>query len=118
MRTIAIVGMLFLPLLAQAEKTDLEMTGQQGVHVFMAVSKPWAEDQAFIERTVRGICSGKRICISHIWDKKSGAPKAFPLTDKQVKDELATFQMNKNTGREELLWNCKIFQKAPKNSCF
>lgn len=118
MRSFVVGAMLLAPLFAHAEKTDLETTGQQGVHVFMAVSKPWADDQAFLERTVRGICAGKQICISHIWDKQSGAPKSLPFTDKQVNEELATFQLNKNTKKEQLLLNCKKFPQAPKETCF
>lgn len=102
---------------AYAEKTDLTMTGQQGDYYFFAVSKPWAQNKEYLEQVVKGICTGKTFCFSHVWDKKDGAPKTMPLTDNQSSEMLAMYRMNKNTGLSELYFNCKKFQGIPKAQC-
>lgn len=107
----------FLSAAAYAEKTDLSMTGQQGDYYFFAVSKPWAQKKDYIEQVVKGVCVGKTFCFAHIWDKKDGAPKSMPLTDKQSADMLAMYRMNKNTGLSELYFNCKKFKENPKTQC-
>ena len=116
-------GYLFLALaliagISQAEQTDLKLTGQQGVHYFFTVSSPWANDPKYIKNVLMNFCYDKEICITHIWNKKDANPKKLPFSDKEVELELATFQHNKNTGRNELLWNCKKFPGEKLTNCF
>lgn|SRR5690606_23840307 len=103
---------------SQAEQTDLKLSGQQGVHYFFTLSSPWVDDPKYIENVFRNFCSNKTICITHIWKNGEASPKALPFTDKEVDLELATFQHNKNTGRSELLWNCKRFKGKELKNCF
>lgn len=103
---------------AHAEKTDLQLTGTQGVHMFFTVSSPWSENQKYLEGVLRGACYGKPVCFSHVWKKGDAAPRKFPLSDKAVATELATFQQNKHTGLNKLLWSCKRFHVTDKTKCF
>ena len=103
---------------AYAEKTDLKLTGQQGVHYFFTLSSPWVDDPIYIESVFRNFCSSKAICITHMWKTGEAKPAGFPLSDKEVARELATLQHNANTGRNELLWNCKRFKGKTLKNCF
>ena len=103
---------------ASTSKTDLQLIGQQGVHYFFTLSKPWIEDQRYVGDTLTSFCSTKDVCIAHIWEKGQAAPTKFPLSDKEVSLEAATLQFNKNTKRSNLLWSCKKFPSAGKDQCF
>lgn len=117
-KLLCIIFLLTLTPTALAEKTDLKLSGQQGVHYFFTVSAPWSSNPVYIENVFRSFCSDKRVCITHIWQSNEASPKKLPLSDKEVSSELATFQSNKNTGRSELLWNCKRFKGKNLNNCF
>lgn len=117
MRTALLTASLMVCGVAQAEKTDLVMTGQQGDYYFFEVSKPWSGDKAYLENVVRGICQTKVFCFAHVWDKKTGAATKLPFTDKQSSEMLAMYRMNKHTKLSELYFNCKKFPDTPKDRC-
>ncbi|RYE42612.1 MAG: hypothetical protein EOP24_31835 [Hyphomicrobiales bacterium] len=103
---------------ANSQTADLKVTGRQGFQVFLTVSEPWSMDPAYLERALRWACTGSDACVSHIWKTGDAAPKSLPLTEKAVETELATLQLNKKTGRDELLWNCKRVVVRDKSRCF
>lgn len=113
-----ITVLMILSGIAHAEKTDLKLTGQQGVHYFFTLSSPWADNPEYIEKVFNSFCSDKEICITHIWKKGEVAPRKLPFTDKEVELELATLQHNKHSGKNELLWNCKRFKTKKLKNCF
>ena len=103
---------------ALAEKTDLKLTGSQGVHHFFTLSEPWASDQAYIEKVAEGICSNKPICFAHFWVAGTAAPRGFPLSDAEVGREIAAFNHNKHTGARRMLWKCSKFPRESTKTCF
>lgn len=119
LRGFGAIALLCTLLPAYAERTDLELVGEQGVHYFFTLSKPWSQDQKYLKQVSQNFCSTKVICITHIWDPKDGrAPKSLPFTDKQVDNEVVTYQGNKNTGRSKFIWNCKKFPNESTANCF
>lgn len=118
MKKLLFVGLSLIIGVAQSGETDLKLTGQQGVHYFFTLSTPWVDDPKYIEKVFHNFCADKTICITHIWKNGEASPKGLPLTNKEVELELATLQHNKNTGRNELLWNCKRFKGAKLKDCF
>lgn len=118
-RFVPLIAVLCLSGPTYAEKTDLALVGQQAAHYFFTVSKPWSQDQGYLERVVKSFCATKDVCIAHVWDKAEGAaPTRLPFTQKQVDTEVVTFQGNKKTGRSVVIWNCKKFPKESKDNCF
>lgn len=103
---------------ARAEKTDIELIGQQGVHYFFVVSKPWILDASYIEHAARSFCADKVICFAHFWERGTPAPRRLPMTDAQDRAEMAVFRVNKNTGHSEMLWRCGVYPNATKKNCF
>jgi hypothetical protein len=118
MKKLMLSILLIITCTAQAEKTDLQLSGHQGVHYFFTLSPPWVDDPEYIRNVFQNFCADKPICVTHIWKKGEAAPKRLPFTDKEIELELATFQHNSNTGRNELLWNCKRFKNRKLNNCF
>ena len=117
-KQLIIITLIMASGIAHAEKTDLKLTGQQGVHYFFTLSSPWVDDPEYIEKVFRNFCHDKVICITHIWKTGEATPKKLPFTDNEVELELATFQQNKNTGRNNLLWNCQRFKNKELKNCF
>lgn len=103
---------------AHAEKTDLKLTGSQGVNFFFTISNPWASDKKYILNTAERFCADKPVCIAHFYLAGTAAPKGFPLNDSEVDAEIATYNKNKNTGLNRILWSCSKFQGEPSSSCF
>ncbi|TFF09668.1 hypothetical protein EXW72_10080 [Pseudomonas sp. BCA14] len=103
---------------AHAEKTDLKLTGSQGVNFFFTMSNPWASDKVYILNTAERFCADKPVCIAHFYLTGTAAPKGFPLSDSEVEVEIATYNKNKNTGLNRILWNCSKFSGVPSSSCF
>lgn len=103
---------------AYAEKTDLKLTGKQGVHFFFTLSKPWAADKKYIRNLSENFCADKPVCFTHIYLTGTAAPKGFPLSDSEVAAEIATYNRNKNTGAERMLWSCSRFPDEPSSTCF
>lgn len=102
---------------AHAERVDLELLGQQGDMVMMAVPKSHAGDRAYIMRVAEGMCLRKTHCYVLFWQKGQGGARRLPMTDAQVRSQLASYTQNKATGKIEMLWNCRRFKDAPKASC-
>lgn len=103
---------------AFAEKTDIELIGQQGTHYFFVVSKPWITDAGYIENSGKAICASKSVCIAHFWERGTPAPTRLPMTEAQAKAEMAVFRVNKNSGLSEMLWRCGKYQHATEQNCF
>ena len=118
MKVLLMLVALSIAPFAQAEKTDLELVSQQGVAYFFTLSKPWIRDQAYVERTARAFCSDKQVCRFHVWEKGSTTPRGYPMTDKEIAAEVASFEQNKSTKLSRMNWSCKVFRHLPKGQCF
>lgn len=103
---------------AHAGRVDLKLTGQQGDHYFFTVPASHAQDQAYIGNVAKQFCSNKTFCYLGFWKAGASAPKRFPLTDRQSREQVATYRQNRNTGSTVMLWNCRQFPKEPSSRCF
>lgn len=95
-----------------AEQTDLKLIGTQGTQYFFTLSKPWILDAGYVEGVAKNFCSGKRMCMAHFWEAGTPAATRLPMTDAQVRAEMATFQ----NGR--MLWRCGQYVVANSSNCF
>lgn len=101
-----------------AEQTDLELVAQQGVAYFFTASKPWIQDRSYLEKAARNFCHDKPICRTHFWEKGTAKPRGYPMSDKEVATEVASYQQNRNTKLSKMHWSCKAFTDLPKAECF
>ncbi len=97
---------------ASAEKTDLKLIGTQGTQYFFTLSEPWISDAKYVESTARNFCSDKRMCMAHFWKAGTPAAKGLPMSDAQMKAEMATFQNGK------MMWRCGKYSIANGSNCF
>lgn len=117
-RLIAATAFSIVVASAHAEKTDLKLTGSQGVNFFFTVSNPWASDKNYVLNTAERFCSDKPVCIAHFYLTGTASPKGFPLSDSEVEAEIATYNRNKNSGLNRVLWNCSKFPEESGDNCF
>lgn len=103
--------------IASAEKTDLELVSQQGVAHFLTLSKPWITKRDYVEKVVRGFCYNKDICRVHLWEKGKARPKGYPVSDRELATQVASYVQNTNTGLSQLRLSCKMFPDVPKDQC-
>ncbi len=97
---------------ALAEKTDLKLIGSQGTQYFFTLSEPWILNHEYVESVSRNFCSGKRMCMAHFWKTGTPAATGLPMSDSQMKAEMATFQNNK------MMWRCGAYSVANSTNCF
>jgi len=109
---ILLLAMSFAGGHAKAEKTDLKLIGSQGTQHFFTVSEPWIWDASYIENVAINFCRGKRMCMVHFWMTGTPAASRLPMTEAQMKAELATFQ----NGR--MMWRCGKYKAATSSNCF
>jgi hypothetical protein len=50
------------------------------------------------------ICRGESICVVLFWDDEDKAAHTIPMTDQQVNDQVAQYNVNKNLGLDRLLF--------------
>lgn len=102
----------------QSEKTDLQLVGQQGVHHFFTLSKPWIDDMGYVQKEAESFCASRDICFAQFWEAGTAAPKSFPLSDEEVATELAAYRINRNNGSEVMLWQCERYPESTSKNCF
>ena len=53
-----------------------------------------------LQKISRKLCYGKNVCFVHFWDKEENAARAIPMSDKQVKTMIASYNINQNPGND------------------
>lgn len=69
--------------------------------------KPWAKDR----------CGEVEFCKVFGWTDRASAARALPMTDAELEAQAFSYGVNRFTGYERALWDCKRFPQADKASC-
>lgn len=85
---------------------DLKLVAKQGQSLIYAFANPKdvaSPDQ--IVRQFRFVCDqqGTSVCVINFWKNEADAPRALPMTDRQVNSQFLSYTRNRNTSHEELL---------------
>lgn len=118
LRALAVSYFLSCAVTAGAAETDLELVGQQGANYFFVVSKPWVLDKKYVESVVSNFCAQRAVCAAHVWERGVAMPGGFPLSDKELSTQLASYRSNKNSGLKEMLWRCGAYEGVTPKNCF
>lgn len=62
-------------------------------------------------------CGREPICSVHGWNDKTAAPRSLPMTNAEVMAQVFTYTVNRHTGFERALWNCKVYPRADADQC-
>ncbi len=79
-----------------------KLMGTQGVIRLVVMPSDLAEDREAHLRVAHHLCSGQRVCQVTFWIDESKAPRTLPMTDAQAAAVRASYNLNKNTGRDGL----------------
>lgn len=106
------------PVLANAERVDIKLVGQQGDMYFFTAPKPYITDQDYLLKAAQGFCFNKAFCYVQFWESGKATPKRFPLTTKESDLMVASYISNQQTGKREMRWKCSLFPRETKDTCF
>jgi hypothetical protein len=103
MRRIRLAGVVAMAAMlmpgAYAERVDLQMVGQQGDHYFFTLPASHIKDQAYMTNVAKQFCSNKTFCYLGFWRAGKAVPKSFPLSDRQSREQIATYRQTSERGR-------------------
>jgi hypothetical protein len=109
----AIVGMAIAGC-GQADKADFRRLGGTGNYV-MVVAK--GSDPASWPALAKAKCGEAQQCTVLAWDDPAKAATALPLTDPEAAAQVFNYSLNRLTGLERPLWNCRAYPRANRAEC-
>ena len=75
----------------------------QAIYNMVVVEPQYSTDIQALLAISKQICSGEDICAVLFWEDESKAGTSLPMTDQQVNDQFAQYNINKNSGMDRLL---------------
>jgi hypothetical protein len=87
-----------------------------GPDVFAMITPPDMSADA-IALAAKGQCGRREFCQVHAWASAIDAAQAFPMTDREAAAQVFVYGVNRSTGYEQLLWDCRRFRRRSANEC-
>ncbi len=66
---------------------------------------------------VREECGTRSFCKIMGWTDPAYEPRGFPMTDREVSAMTFSYSLNRDTGYEQVLWNCDIYKDVDSSGC-
>lgn len=111
---LAIVGVVWLYSAMAPAKP--EFRSMKGLNYF-AMIVPEGTDPGTFPALAKERCGEADICSVYAWPDDASAARALPMTDREVSTRLFAYDINRNSGLEQSLWNCRIYPRANKEDC-
>jgi hypothetical protein len=70
-----------------------------------------------MQSAAKSACGNEGICKVVIFPVGTVLPTQFPMTDREAEEQIGTYTLNRNSGADELIANCKIVKDTPKQFC-
>ncbi len=83
------------------------------VLVMVIPSGTAADDYPLLAKEV---CGAREFCNLSAWTTDARAPRGFPYTDAEVETQAYHYALNRSTGFDQSLWNCKLTPR-PADQC-
>jgi hypothetical protein len=65
----------------------------------------------------RQVCEGKPICVVGMWDNPREAAIGLPMSRQQTINQVFSYGINRQTGREHTNWNCEFYPAYRERGC-
>ncbi len=88
---------------SSSELPPFMIVATQGIDNMIVIDPKYKSDKQVLLAISKQICGGQDICVVLLWDDESKAATSMPMTDQQVNDQIAQYNINKNTGLDRLL---------------
>jgi hypothetical protein len=86
------------------QKARYTIVAKQTIDHMVVIDPKYSTDKQVLLEISREICNGKDICVVMFWDDENKAARSIPMTDQQVFDKVAQYNINKNSGLDRLLF--------------
>jgi len=101
---------------ASRASMDLRRVGRQGMVDFYVADQQIAGDRSLLESRLRQLCEkkGGDFCQLMVWVDPASVPRALPMSDAQMRAQIAQYNRNRNTGYDRfiLLGNGEILEET------
>lgn len=87
-----------------------------GIDNFVMIADPKTPGED-LEAAARRHCAGRQFCTVLAWTDAADAPVALPMTYLQVSAQVFSYSLNRTTGHERSLWNCKVYPQPSPGRC-
>jgi hypothetical protein len=74
-------------------------------------------DPASLPELAKAKCGQVDQCSVYAWRDAASAATALPMTDRDVAAEVFSYSINRNSGFEQALWNCRVYPPPSKAEC-
>jgi hypothetical protein len=65
----------------------------------------------------RQVCAEREICVVGMWDNPREQAVGLPMSRQQTIDQVFSYGINRQTGREITYWNCEMFPEYRDRGC-
>lgn len=98
----------------QPANAEFEVIGGPGM---IAMTFNPNVDPEALPDIAREQCGSHKICKVIGWTNRSFAARAMPMTDREVEAQAFQYTLNRNTGFEQVLWDCGTWARLEKDEC-
>ena len=70
-----------------------------------------------MQTAAKTACGQEAICKVVIFRPGTVLPTQFPMTDREVSEQIASYTRNRNSGADELIARCDVVKDTPAASC-
>lgn len=72
---------------------------------------------AGLTEKARELCGSASHCSAYAWTDETLAAKGFPFTDRERSGVVFQYDVNRTTGFERSLWDCRAFPQSDADLC-
>jgi hypothetical protein len=62
-------------------------------------------------------CGRREFCQVYAWADELHVPAAFPMSDRELASLIFNYRLNRSTGYEQLLWDCRRYPRRDRSEC-
>lgn len=115
-----VIGLIASPSDSPAPSSEaaakVEFVPMAGENLF-AMIVPEGSDPATWPNLAKDKCGANSFCWVFAWPSRESAARAMPMTDNEMAQRLFSYQVNRETGFEKVMWNCDRFPRNNPDEC-
>ena len=97
------------------DNTDYRIIEMSGIDNYALIAPKMSADELVLVSKAK--CGAKNMCSIFAWSNEADIARAFPMTDREVEAQVFTYKVNRNTGFDQSLWNCKVYTEKSGDDC-
>jgi hypothetical protein len=86
------------------EPKHYQKVGTQGKLQLVWIDPQYKYDPNVYEQAIKELGGSEDFCMIHFWDNRDQVPSRWPMSDQQVKSEVAQYERNQTTGHERFFY--------------